>query len=60
MRRKIIDSMLILIYTFLLCLCAALLCSNASAENAVDFARNTDSSNMSISVEKMLPMSNGL
>ena len=38
MKKKIEESMLILAYAFLLCLCAALLCSNASAENAVDLA----------------------
>ena len=36
MKKKIAESLLIIAYAFLLCLCAALLCSNASAENAVD------------------------
>lgn len=38
MKKKITESLLIIAYAFLLCLCAALLCSNASAENAVDLA----------------------
>ena len=38
MKKKIAESILIIAYAFLLCMCAALLCSNASAENAVDLA----------------------
>lgn len=89
MKKKIEESMLILAYAFLLCLCAALLCSNASAENAVDLANTpghdgwldadgnelgttelpirdedlppyVDKNNMTVSVEKLIPMSDGL
>lgn len=31
MKKKILESLLVLVYAFLLCLCAALLYSNASA-----------------------------
>lgn len=41
MKNKIIESMLILAYAFLLCMCAVLICSGASAESAVDLA-NTE------------------
>ena len=42
MKKEIAESLLIITYALVLCICAALLCANASAENAVDLANTPD------------------